>query len=107
VDARQIYIRNLRKIRRGVGLSQMKLAERCETSTNYIGCIEAGLKFPSIEMIDKIARALHLPVYQFFLENQRLAGRVKPVFARYLLPEAVKQDILNQLEAVARRVKKY
>ena len=48
----------------------MRLAELCETSTNYIGQIEIGQKFPSIEMIEKIARALEVRPFLLFLDTQ-------------------------------------
>ena len=48
----------------------MRLAELCETSTNYIGQIEIGQKFPSIEMIEKIARAREVRPFLLFLDTQ-------------------------------------
>ena len=36
----------------------MKLAEMCETSSNYVGEIETGKKFPSPEMMEKISDVL-------------------------------------------------
>ena len=48
----------------------MRLAELCESSTSYIGEIEIGQKFPSIEMIEKIARALEVRPFLLFLDTQ-------------------------------------
>ena len=39
-------------------MSQERLAEAVETSTNYIGVIEIGKKFLSSQMIERIANAL-------------------------------------------------
>lgn len=47
----------------------MRLAELCETSTSYIGEIEIAKKFPSIEMIEKIARALDIRPFQLFQDE--------------------------------------
>lgn len=47
----------------------MRLAELCETSTSYIGEIEIAKKFPSIEMIEKIARALGIRPFQLFQDE--------------------------------------
>ncbi len=44
----------------------MKLAEYCGTSASYIGEIEIGRKFPSTEMIEKIAKILRIEPYLFF-----------------------------------------
>ena len=49
----------------------MKLAEKCGSAASYIGEIETGRKFPSVEMVDKIARALNVEPYQLFREERR------------------------------------
>ncbi|GHU79097.1 hypothetical protein FACS189462_4540 [Spirochaetia bacterium] len=55
MSLRDIFIVNLKKFRKSESLSQMKLAEQCHTAASYIGEIEIGRKFPSVEMIEKIA----------------------------------------------------
>jgi transcriptional regulator with XRE-family HTH domain len=47
----------------------MKLAEMCETSTNYIGEIEIGRRFPSLKLIEKIGRVLDVEPYRFFINE--------------------------------------
>lgn len=47
----------------------MALAEKCGTSTSYIGEIEIGKKFPSVEMLEKIADALNVPPFKFFIKE--------------------------------------
>lgn len=47
----------------------MKLAEMCETSASYIGEIEIGRKFPSIEMIERLAGALDVEPHRFFVDE--------------------------------------
>ena len=69
MELRKTFTENLKKYRKENYLSQMKLAEMCDTATSYIGEIEVGLKFPSIEMLEKISNALHTPVYKFFMDN--------------------------------------
>lgn len=69
MNLREIFIFNLKKYRKENALSQMKLAEKCNTSTSYIGEIEIGRKFPSIEMIETICNALKIKPYQLFLEE--------------------------------------
>ena len=58
MELRTVFITNLKRYRKEIKFSQMTLAERCGTSTSYIGEIEIGKKFPSVEMIQKIAEAL-------------------------------------------------
>ena len=57
---------NIKKYRKIAHLTQEQLAERVETSTNYIGTIETGRKFPSPQMLERIAEALHIESPQLF-----------------------------------------
>ena len=54
-DLRQLLGSNIKIYRKACGLSQEKLAEKADTATNYISAIEAGRRFPSVEMLDRIA----------------------------------------------------
>ena len=69
MDLRTVFITNLKRFRKEQKMSQMRLAELCETSTSYIGEIEIAKKFPSIEMIEKIARALNVRPFQLFQDE--------------------------------------
>jgi transcriptional regulator with XRE-family HTH domain len=67
---KEVFVQNLRKYRRNRGISQMKLAEMCGTSTSYIGQIEIGNRFPSLDLIERIAKALQIgPHLLFFNES--------------------------------------
>ena len=57
---------NMKIYRNSIGLSQSKLAERVDTATNYISAIEAGRRFPSIEMLERIAVALNIDTTDLF-----------------------------------------
>jgi transcriptional regulator with XRE-family HTH domain len=69
MDLKQVFIGNLRKYRKEKGISQMRLAELCNTATNYIGEIEIGRRFPSLPLIEKIGLALNVEPYRFFKEE--------------------------------------
>ena len=49
---------NIKHYRTNLGISQAKLAEMVDMATNYLGLIENGKKFPSAEMIERIAVAM-------------------------------------------------
>jgi transcriptional regulator with XRE-family HTH domain len=49
---------NIKYYRTKNGISQAKLAEMVDMATNYLGLIENGKKFPSAEMLERIAFAL-------------------------------------------------
>jgi transcriptional regulator with XRE-family HTH domain len=49
--------------------SQMKLAEILNTSTSYIGEIEINNRVPSMEMVERIAKALNVEPFRLFVDN--------------------------------------
>lgn len=72
MDLKDVFISNIKKYRKKLDLSQMKLAEAVGTSTSYIGEIETRKKFPSVEMIQRIADALNIPPYILFMSENDL-----------------------------------
>jgi transcriptional regulator with XRE-family HTH domain len=52
--------------RKILGISQAQLAEKVDTSTHYIGMIESEKKFPSPEMLERIAAALEIDAPALF-----------------------------------------
>jgi transcriptional regulator with XRE-family HTH domain len=56
----------MKERRRVLGITQAQLAERVGTSTHYIGQIELENKFPSPEMLARIATALEIDSPQLF-----------------------------------------
>ena len=65
-DIRALLAYNIKKRRKALGISQEKLAEKVSTSTHYIGQIEQKNKFPSPEMMERIAAALDIDTPQLF-----------------------------------------
>ena len=57
---------NLKQKRVGLGVTQAKLAEKANVSTQYIAMIEIGRKFPSLNMIERLATALEIDTLDFF-----------------------------------------
>jgi len=58
MNIRQVLAENLKLYRHALGWSQATLAEKVDSNTSYIGMIEICKKFPSLEMIEKLAAAL-------------------------------------------------
>jgi transcriptional regulator with XRE-family HTH domain len=57
---------NMKIYRGALGLSQAKLAEKVNTAPNYIALIEMGKRFPSPQMLDRIAAALEVDSPRLF-----------------------------------------
>ena len=65
-NLRQVLALNMREKRSTLGLSQAKLAEKINTAPTYIAMIELGKKFPSVEMLERIASALLMDTTDLF-----------------------------------------
>jgi len=65
-NLRHLLGSNIKIYRSARGLSQSRLAERADTATNYIAAIEAGRRFPSVEMLEKIAIVLEIDTPELF-----------------------------------------
>lgn len=72
----------LRTIREGKNLSQGDIATRTGLYRCYISRVERGHTVPAIETLEKLARALEMPLYRFLYESEMPAA--KPISARRL-----------------------
>jgi transcriptional regulator with XRE-family HTH domain len=97
---KQIFINNLKKFRKKEGFTQMKLAELCNTSPSYIGEIEIGRKFPSAEMIEKLAETLRIEPYHLFKNSMENSGNPEIEKAYPLLPKSMKSEIREKIDSL-------
>ena len=63
---RSVLAFNMKVQRQILEISQERLARRVGTSTHYIGMIESEKKFPSPEMLERIAAALEIDAPALF-----------------------------------------
>jgi transcriptional regulator with XRE-family HTH domain len=106
----QIFIANLKKFRKKREISQMALAELCDTSGNYIGEIEMGRRIPSFEKIEKIASALRIGVHELFIQeiadkNAETHVSKKQSTRDFLeeIPPHIRKEIIGQLLSALRQ----
>ena len=76
----------------------MKLAEYCNTAPSYIGQIETGVRFPSLELVEKMADILRIEPYHFFKKKAVTNDNfdVENIFP--LLPNSMKKQIITQIK---------
>ena len=89
-DLRKILASNMKLYRKTLGLTQEKLAEMLNISYNYIALIETGRRFPSIKMLERIAKALKKDTIELF--------SIKHI--ELLEKAALKKAILTDIEQV-------
>ena len=89
-DLRKILASNIKLYRKTLGLTQEKLAEMVNISFNYIALIETGRRFPSIKMLERIAKALKKDTLELF--------SIKPI--ELSAKRALKTAILTDIEQI-------
>jgi transcriptional regulator with XRE-family HTH domain len=99
-NLRSLLSQNIKNRREKLGISQAKLAEKVNTSTNYIAQIEQQNKFPSSEMLERIAAALEFDSPELFSVGPF------PAEAIHQFQEGVKADLDKRLEGLIKSNKK-
>ncbi|MCL1814453.1 MAG: helix-turn-helix transcriptional regulator [Treponema sp.] len=98
-DLRDILADNLRKNRRRLDISQPRLAKMADLSAHYISMIETSRKFPTPEVLARLARALGIAAHELF------AAPVSPENTLEKLHQEVLRDIKRVVsEAVEKAV---
>ena len=102
MDLNQIFVLNLKKWRKAAGISQKKLAEKCEAAHSYIRQLESGVGHPSFAFIAKIAEALEIePYLLFYDESSQTNHSARAKYAESVqakLLETVSGSIKNAFE---------
>jgi transcriptional regulator with XRE-family HTH domain len=91
-NIRALLSHNIKKRREKLGISQSKLAEKVDTSTNYIAQIEQQNKFPSSEMLERIAAALEFDSAELFAVGPFSMEAIQQ------FQEGVKSDVEKRIE---------
>jgi len=73
-NIKEILAANLKENRRKMGLTQEKLAEMADISLHYLAMLEAANKFPSGEMLEKLAKTLGIQAFQLFTPTSTPEG---------------------------------
>ena len=68
-NIREVLAENMKKYRQKLGITQPELAERANISTNFVGMIEQKRKFPTPEILDRIAMALEVETSELFVTS--------------------------------------
>ena len=68
-NIRDLLASNIKTYRAARGWSQARLAEKTGTSTQYIAMIETKIKFPSSNMLHKLAKALGIDPAELFYKE--------------------------------------
>ncbi|PBB18853.1 helix-turn-helix transcriptional regulator [Mesorhizobium sp. WSM4313] len=75
MEIREVFARNLRTARLAKGLSQEELAHRADIDRTYISSLERGVYNASIDVVDRLAKALEIEVAVLLSKNE--SGSIK------------------------------
>ena len=94
----------IRELRRKAKLTISQLAEACQLSDNFIGCIERGERSPTIKTLERIASALNVKVADlFYFPPKRKVTDVASI--RMQITKLVKKRDARTLELISRIIK--
>jgi len=83
-NIKNLFGRNLKRLRSIANISQVNLAAKAELAHNFINDIESGKKWVSADTIEKLSRALKAEPYQFFLTDSKWNNQGAEIFSLYL-----------------------
>ena len=98
---RSVLAFNMKAQRHILGITQAQLAEKVNTSTNYIALIESERKFPTPEMLERIALALEIDAPALF------STKSYPVQEAGTLAELQEKVLSDLSEVISHRFKKF
>lgn len=71
MNLQKIFSDNVKFYRKKLGISQEKLAERSNLSTNYVGSIESKKKRVNIDTIEKLAIGLQIEPSELLIDRKK------------------------------------
>ena len=89
-NIREILAKNLRENRQRLNISQPKLAELANLSTHYIASIETSRKFPTPDVLERLAEALGIETHELFSVSYSAKKEL----------ENLRNDIINEVKAL-------
>lgn len=81
MDARRLLAWNLRRWRVDRGLSQEQLAVDAGVNRTYVSGVERAAENPTVEVLERLAKALAIKLADFFLEPAPKERPPKPLVA--------------------------
>ncbi len=69
----------MRRIRVARGLSQERLAHEADVDRSYVGGLERQEENPTVDVLDRLAKMLEVPISEFFKAPRKGAAPPKPL----------------------------
>lgn len=102
-ELHRLLVRNMKRYRILLGITQAELAERAGISVGYVGEVEMGRKFPSPEKFEGIARALELRPFRLLMGPEDVTDAMGPD-AVYETAEKLKARLSKEIDEFVKEV---
>lgn len=101
--------RRVKQLRKAKSLTQEALGHKAGIDYKYLGEIERGVKTSSFSTIEKLAKALDVDSYEFFLPTTRMTATVEKEINELLIDskriDATKvEEFLRGLRSLVRKL---
>ena len=70
MDIKSVFGANLKYYRKAKSLSQEQLSEKTDISVKHLSSIERGLNFVSADLLERLSRAIDVPVFYLFVSER-------------------------------------
>jgi transcriptional regulator with XRE-family HTH domain len=100
-ELHSLLVRNLKRYRTLLGITQAELAEKAGISVGYVGEVEMGRKFPSPEKLEALAKALELRPFRLLMGPQDVTDAMGPD-AIYETAERLKKRLSDEIDTFVR-----
>ncbi|MBI3374984.1 MAG: helix-turn-helix transcriptional regulator [Betaproteobacteria bacterium] len=100
-DTKKLVGARIKELRRQAGLTQEQLAERVGLDSRHLSRLEVGRHYPSLQSLERIARALDVRIVEFF----QFPGEVTTATLRNDLIKFAKHANESQLRLAVKVVK--
>jgi transcriptional regulator with XRE-family HTH domain len=101
VDSQALFGSRLRSIREAADLSRELVAEKAGINANYLGEIERGEKWPSIEVIQRLAGALSVSASALFeFEAEEIDSNILLTKLQHLLASRNTEQLQQALRVL-------
>ena len=97
----ELIAKNVRAARKRLGISQMKLAAKLDLSAGYMNDVERARRWVGAGTLARLADALHLKPYQFFVENGDSATDIHKLLSEIVFE--LRQSADSNIERIVMR----
>ncbi|MDR0455668.1 MAG: helix-turn-helix domain-containing protein [Treponema sp.] len=102
----EILAQNLREKRRDCGFSQEKLAEMVNVSTHHIATIETARNYPTLALIERMAKALNIEIYELFIDPLSTPEEMEQLYQTVAknIEKLVSESMEQQYQTTAKNI---